>query len=79
MSDLPAPPHSYRGAATVHLILALVILVVAAITGGDPVRAVLAAAAYFLLATGWSWFRFRQRASRERRAQPRTSDGDGAS
>ena len=42
----------------------LVILVVAAISGGDLVKAVLVAAAYFVIATGWTWFRFRQRASR---------------
>jgi hypothetical protein len=41
-----------------------VILVVAAISGGDAVKALLVAAAYFVIATGWSWFRFRQREAR---------------
>ncbi len=79
MSDLPPPPHPYRGAAILHGVLAVAILVVAELTGGDPARAALAAAAYFILATGWSWLRFRQRASRLRRATPRTSNGDGSS
>ena len=64
MSDLPAPPRPYRGSAILHAVLALVILVVAAISGGDLVKAVLVAVAYFVIATGWTWFRFRQRASR---------------
>jgi hypothetical protein len=64
LSDLPPPPRPYRGSAILHGVLALVILVVAAISGGDLVKAVLVAAAYFVIATGWTWFRFRQRASR---------------
>ena len=64
MSDPPAPPRAYRGSAIVHAVLALVILVVAAISGGGLVKAVLVAAAYFVIATGWTWFRFRQRESR---------------
>ena len=54
MSDLPAPPRPYRGSAILHAVLALVILVVAAISGGDAVKALLVAAAYFVIATGWS-------------------------
>jgi len=41
-----------------------VILVVAGISGGGLVKAVLVAAAYFVIATGWTWFRFRQRETR---------------
>ena len=64
VSDPPAPRRPYRGSAIVHAVLALVILVVAAISGGNLVKAVLVAAAYFVIATGWTWFRFRQRESR---------------
>ena len=64
MSDPPPPPRPYRGSAIVHAVLALVILVVAAISGGEFVKAVLVAVAYFVIATGWTWFRFRQRESR---------------
>jgi hypothetical protein len=45
-------------------VLAVVILVVAAISGGSFARALLVALAYFVVATGWSWFRFRQRETR---------------
>ena len=64
MSDLPPPPRPYRGSAILHAILAVVILVVASISGGSLVKAVLVAVAYFLVATGWTWFRLRQRESR---------------
>ncbi len=75
MSDLPAPPHPYRGSAILHAILALVILVVAAISGGNIVKALLIALAYFLVATGWTWFRFRQRESRATPERNPSSNG----
>jgi hypothetical protein len=52
----------YRAAALFHAGLAVVIVIVAAISGGDLVKAALVACGYFAVATGWSWFRFRQRA-----------------
>jgi predicted alpha/beta-hydrolase family hydrolase len=79
VSDLPAPPRAYRGSAVLHAILALVILVVAAISGGSLVKALLVAVAYFLVATGWTWFRFRQRASRATPERNPSSNGSGRS
>ena len=76
MSDPPTPPRPYRGSAIVHAVLALVILVVAAISGGGLVKALLVAAAYFVIATGWTWFRFRQRESR-RAARPASPTSNG--
>ena len=64
MSDLPPPSRPYRGVALLHAVLAGVILVLAAATDGDLGKAVIVAAGYFVVATGWSWFRFRQRESR---------------
>jgi hypothetical protein len=64
VSDLPPPPHAYRGSAVLHAVLAAVILVIAAISGGSFARALLVALAYFVVATAWSWFRFRQRETR---------------
>ena len=74
MSDLPPPRNAYRGAATLHAVLAVVILVIAAISGGNLLKAFAVAVAYFVVATAWSWFRFRQRESRV--AGPR-SNGNG--
>lgn len=79
MSDLPTPPRAYRGSAILHGILALVILAVAAISGGDLVKALLVAVAYFLVATGWTWFRFRQRESRATPTRDPSSNGSGRS
>ena len=47
-------------------VLAIVIVVVAKFTGGDMARAILGAAAFFVAATGWSWWRFRRRPQQER-------------
>jgi uncharacterized membrane protein len=52
-----------------------VILVVAAISGGNLVKALLVAVAYFLVATGWTWFRFRQRESRTTPERNPSSNG----
>jgi drug/metabolite transporter (DMT)-like permease len=61
VSDLPPPRQPYRASALFHGFLAVVILLFAAITGGDAGSALAIAAGYFVVATGWSWFRFRQR------------------
>ena len=77
MSDLPPPSRPYRGAALLHGVLAAVILVLAAATDGDLGKAAIVAAGYFVVATGWSWFRFRQRESRP--AAHHTTPGGGTS
>ncbi len=73
MSDLPAPRLPYRATALLHAGLAVAILVVAWLTEGDVPKAFAVAVAYFVIATGWSWFRLRQR---ERQAKQQTTDGD---
>jgi hypothetical protein len=69
VSDLPPPPQPYRSAVIVHGILAALIVVVAWLSAGDIVKALAVAIGYFVLATGWSWFRFRQGASQATAAQ----------
>jgi membrane protein implicated in regulation of membrane protease activity len=54
----------YRDSLLLHLVLAVAIVLVSWLTGGDPGRAVVFALAYFVLATAWSWWRFRQRLGR---------------
>ena len=41
--------------------LALLLLVIAWATGGEVVRAIVVALVFFVVATGWSWWRFRRR------------------
>ena len=55
----------FRDAAILYAILALVIVVVASFTGRGVVWGVVVGVAFFLASTGWSWWRFRQRAERE--------------
>ena len=61
------PDHPYRDAAVVYGIMALLLVGIAGLTGGSIVRACLAALTFFLLATAWSWWKFRGRI-REREA-----------
>jgi hypothetical protein len=78
VSDLPTPRQPYRGAVIFHAILAGVIVLVAAISGGDLVKTLVVAVAYFVAATGWSWFRFRQREARAAKAGPSGgAEGEG--
>ena len=70
MSDLPPSRNPYRASALLHAGLAVVILLFAGLTGGDLTRAVAFAALYFVAATAWTWFRFRQRESRAKAVEP---------
>jgi len=57
--------HPYRDTAILHGALAVLIVVVAWLVGSDLARAALVAVAYFVAATAWSWWRFRQRARQQ--------------
>jgi hypothetical protein len=50
-----------------YAVLALVIVVVAAFTSRGFVWGVVVGVGFFLAATGWSWWRLRQRAEQGRR------------
>jgi Flp pilus assembly protein TadB len=63
------PPRSrrpFRDTVIMYGVLAIVIVVVAAFTGGGLTRAILVAAAFFAGATGWAWWRYRDRAEQGR-------------
>jgi membrane protein implicated in regulation of membrane protease activity len=53
--------HLYRDAAVFHGVLAAFIIVAALAVGSDVAKGSAVAAAYFVAATAWSWWRFRQR------------------
>jgi len=57
--------HPFRDTVIMYGVLAIVIVVVAKFTSGDMARAILGAAAFFVAATGWSWWRFRRRPRQE--------------
>ena len=64
----PAPAltkHPYRHAAIAHGILAVIIAVLGWATSSHVARTLLMAVGYFVLATGWTWWRYRQREMKE--------------
>ena len=77
MSDLPPPSQPYRNAAIVHGLLAGAIVLVAWLSDGSLGKALVVAAAYFVIATAWTWFRFRQRERRPTEKPPKASGGSG--
>ena len=54
-----------RDSAILYAVLAVLVVIVAAITGGNVVEAAVLAAVAFVVAMGWTWWRFRARAQRE--------------
>jgi hypothetical protein len=63
---IPVPKHPYRDSAIFYAILAVLLVVVASVTGGNMTRAIVFGAGFFVVATAWSWWRFKQRLERER-------------
>ncbi len=63
--DLPLPKHPYRNSAIFNGVLAVILLLVAWLTGGSLDRALAWAGIYFVAATAWSWWRFHRRLERE--------------
>ena len=61
------PPRPYRDSALVYGAFAIIVVVVAAATGGRVLWAVVLASCAFLLATGWTWRSIRLREARKRR------------
>ncbi len=70
--ELPPPKNPYRDTLLVYGGMALVILIVAWLTGGSVAKAVLVAAVFFVIASGWTMYRFRVKA----RDAARRAEGD---
>jgi membrane protein implicated in regulation of membrane protease activity len=67
--ELPLPKRPYRDSVIFHGVLAGLVVVVAFVTAGSLTRALFFAVGYFVIATSWSWWRFRQRIEEERERQ----------
>jgi hypothetical protein len=65
-TDPSIPKRPYRDTALVYAGMAVVIVVIATLTGGSFVNAVLIAAAFFVIATLWSWRNWRNRLRADR-------------
>jgi membrane protein implicated in regulation of membrane protease activity len=57
----PLPRRPFRDSAIFYGVLAGMIVVVSILTGGGVARGLAIGVAFFLVATAWSWWRFRQR------------------
>jgi membrane protein implicated in regulation of membrane protease activity len=84
----PIPDHPYRDTALVYGVMAIVLVIVASLTGGDPLRATVAAVLFFVIATAWSWWRYREKiklraeeqaaaAAAAAKRRPAVSNGNG--
>ena len=63
------PKRPYRDSAIFYAVLAMLVVVLAFATGGDVGRAVVFAAAAFVLATAFAWWRWRIRLKRQAEKQ----------
>ncbi|HEY7603288.1 MAG TPA: hypothetical protein VH760_03415 [Gaiellaceae bacterium] len=59
------PKHPYRDSAIVYAVLAGVVVGVTALTGGNMRAALIIAPLLFVVATGYSWWRWRRREREE--------------
>jgi hypothetical protein len=59
------PRHPYRDSALFYALLAGILVGVTALTGGDVRRSVFLAIVLFVAATGYSWWRWRERLRRQ--------------
>ncbi len=64
LDDVPIPAHPYRDTALVYGVLSVLLVGLAWLTGGNPVRAILVAVSFFVIATAWSWWKFHGRIKR---------------
>jgi len=61
------PRRPYRDSVLLYAVMAVAIVVLAALTGGGLVRAVVVGAFFFLASTAWSWRRWRERLREQER------------
>jgi membrane protein implicated in regulation of membrane protease activity len=64
-SERKIPAHPYRDSALLYGFLAALVVVVSVATGGDVVRAAVVAVVAFVIATAFSWWRWRARIQRQ--------------
>jgi hypothetical protein len=69
LPESPPPKHPYRDTVFVYGGLSIVIVLLAWATGGGIARAFGIAAVFFVVACGWSWWRWHQRLARIARAK----------
>ncbi len=76
LPEQPIPKHPYRDSMLVYGFFALVVVLLAWLTGGSVGKAAIIAAVVWIAATAWSVVRWRQRLQRED-AKRRVAEEDG--
>jgi nicotinamide riboside transporter PnuC len=64
--EIPVPKRPFRDSAIVYAVLSVVFVLIVWWTGGNVRVAVPVAIAFFVVATGYAWWRFRQQLAAER-------------
>ena len=64
----PLPKRPYRDSAIFYAVLTAVLVAVAYATAGNVLRALVFGTGFFVIATTWSWWRFRQKLEQQRLA-----------
>jgi membrane protein implicated in regulation of membrane protease activity len=59
------PKRPFRDSAIFYAVLAGAVVGVALVTGASILRAVIVAVSFFVIATAYSWWRFRQQLEKE--------------
>lgn len=58
-AELPIPKRPYRDSAIFYGVLAAIVVGVALVTGGSLPKALVIAGGFFVVATAWSWWRWK--------------------
>ena len=78
-STIPLPKRPFRDSAIFYAILSVAFVVVCVITGRSLWIALPVALGCFLIATAYSWWRFRQRLEAEAKTEAKAeADGQGS-
>ena len=67
LPERDVPKHPYRDSAIVYAFLAGIVVLVAVLTGGSLERAILIAGVAFVIATVYSWWRWREKLKAQER------------
>ena len=63
------PQGAFRNSAIFYAVLACAVVGFGILTGNDLTQTIIIAVVFFVIATGYSWWRFRQRLAREGKPQ----------
>jgi hypothetical protein len=66
---IPLPNHPYRDSAIFYAVLSAILLGVTYATGGGMWRAVIVGVGFFVAATAFTWYRFRNRLEEQAREE----------